>query len=395
MTLQQPKQRILSIDILRGAIMLIMAIDHTRDFFHIHGADQEPTDLVMTTPILFFTRWITHFCAPIFLFLSGMSAFLAGQKRTPKQQMSFLAKRGIWLIIVEVVVITFGISFNPLYNVIILQVIWAIGWSMLILALLVRTSMAVIITTGCLLVFGHNLLDYLSLPKEGALPIFINVIINSPRVLIPVGTNRFIYDLYTILPWTGVMLLGYAFGTLYVRSFDTSKRKKILLGSGIFLVLLFVIVRFINRYGDPAPWSPQKDPVFTFLSFINTTKYPPSLQYLSMTIGPGLISLSLLENARNKFARVLMVYGKVPFFYYVVHFYLLHLLCVIFFFASGYGAKDIVDPNLPFLFRPMHFGFDLWVVYALWLFVVVVLYRPCKWFNNYKATHHQWWLTYI
>ena len=255
--------------------------------------------------------------------------------------------------------------------------------------------MAVIITTGCLLVFGHNLLDYLPLPKEGALPIFINVIINSPRVLIPIGTNRFIYDLYTILPWTGVMLLGYAFGTLYVRSFDTSKRKKILLGSGIFLVLLFVIVRFINRYGDPAPWSRQKDPVFTFLSFINTTKYPPSLQYLSMTIGPGLISLSLLENARNKFARVLMVYGRVPFFYYVLHFYLIHMLCVIFFFASGYGAKDIVDPNLPFLFRPMHFGFDLWVVYAVWLFVVVVLYRPCKWFNNYKATHQQWWLTYI
>ena len=395
MTLQQPKQRIHSIDILRGAIMLIMALDHTRDFFHIHGADQEPTDLATTTPLLFFTRWITHFCAPIFLFLSGMSAFLAGQKRSSREQMSFLAKRGLWLIIVEVVVITFGISFNPFYNVIILQVIWAIGWSMIILALLVRTSMAVIVVAGCLLVFGHNLLDYVSLPKEGVLPVFLNVIINSPRVLFPIGTNRFIYDLYAILPWTGAMLLGYAFGTLYRPSFDALRRRKILFASGAFSIMLFVTIRYINKYGDPAPWSVQKDSVFTFLSFLNTTKYPPSLQYLLMTIGPGLMVLSALENARNKIASVLMVYGKVPFFFYIIHFYLIHLLCVIFFFASGYGAKDIVDPNLPFLFRPMHFGFDLWVVYAVWLFVIIILYRPCKWFNNYKATHKQWWLSYI
>jgi len=397
MTLAQPRQRILSIDILRGAIMLIMAIDHVREYFHIHAVDDDPTNLLTTTPFLFFTRWITHFCAPGFLFLSGISAFIAGSKKSGKEQAVFLMKRGLWLVIAEIVIVTLGITYNPLYNVIVLQVIWAIGISMILLGLLLllQASVSVIFIIGCLLFFGHNILDYVTLPKEGVGSIILSMLIASPRVLIPLGPNRFIFDVYTILPWTSAMFIGYATGTLFLSTFNAARRRKTLLIAGIALTALFIILRFINKYGDPAPWSEQRTTALTLVSFFNTSKYPASLQYLSMTIGPCLILLSLLENIQNRFSKILIVYGRVPFFYYVLHFYLVHLICVIFFFASGYGVKDIVDTQVPFLFRPLHFGFDLWVVYLVWLFVIIVLYKPCKWFYNYKATHKQWWLKYV
>ncbi len=393
--LRPPKLRIDSIDILRGTVMLIMALDHIRDFFHIHGADQNPVDMATTTPALFFTRWITHFCAPVFVFLSGTSAFIAGQKKTKKELSLFLIKRGLWLVFVEMAIITLGITFNPLYNLIVWQVIWAIGWSMIILGLLVRTSMTVILVTGCIIFFGHNILDYIHLPQQGAANVLWKIFLTTSQTLFPIGEKRFIFDIYAILPWTGAMLLGYGFGKLYRSSVDAATRKRAILSAGIFLTALFIVLRLINKYGDPAPWSQQKDGVYTFLSFLNTTKYPCSLQYLSMTIGPALILLAFIEQAKNRLSKILVVYGRVPFFYYVIHFYLVHIICVILFFASGYGTKDIVDANSPFLFRPFHFGFDLWVVYLIWLFVITVLYWPCKWFQNYKRTHHQWWLSYV
>ncbi len=389
------RQRILSIDILRGAIMLIMALDHVRDFFHIHAWDDSPTNLLTTTPLLFFTRWITHFCAPVFVFLSGISAFLAGQKRTKKEQSIFLIKRGLWLVLVELVVMALILTFNPLYNLFVLQVIWAIGCSMIILSLLARTSMTVIILTGCVLFFGHNILDYVTLPKEGVASVLWTVFFTTPQHFFNIAENRKIFDVYAILPWTGAMLLGYAFGTYYRSSIDAGFRKKVLLSSGIFLVASFIVLRYINLYGDPSHWSQQKDGVYTFLSFLNTTKYPPSLLYFSMTIGPALILLAFIEQVQNKFSNMLMVYGRVPFFYYILHFFLIHVICVIFFYATGHGSKDIVDPNSPFFFRPVHFGYDLGMVYLIWLFVITVLYWPCKWFNKYKATHTQWWLSYV
>lgn len=392
----QPAKRILSIDILRGAVMLIMAIDHVRDYFHVHGWDQNPTDMATTTPFLFFTRWITHFCAPVFVFLSGTSAFIAGQKKSKKELSIFLIKRGFWLVLVEVVIMTLGITFNPLYNVIIWQVIWAIGWSMIILGLLVRTSVTTIAVIGFIIVFGHNILDYTPQPApETTADFFMRVFLTAQFTIYHTGENRIILDIYAILPWTGAMLLGYAFGTLYKKTFDAAKRRKIILQMGLAVTALFIILRFINQYGDPAHWSQQKNGVYTFLSFLNTTKYPCSLLYLCMTLGPALIILSLIENAQSKFSRILITYGRVPFFYYVIHFYLIHGLCVIFFFASGYTASEIIDRNTPFLFRPEHFGFDLWVVYAVWLFVIIILYKPCKWFQRYKETHNQWWLSYV
>jgi uncharacterized membrane protein len=202
-------------------------------------------------------------------------------------------------------------------------------------------------------------------------------------------------DIYAILPWTGVMLIGYGFGHLYRSSFDPSKRKRILLWGGIGVSAFFVALRLVNNYGDPVPWSAQRNTLYTILSFFNTTKYPASLSYFCMTLGPALIFLSSTEYAQNRFSTILKTFGRVPFFYYVVHIYFMHLIGVILFFAAGYGRNQIVDQNVPFLFRPMHFGYDLWAVYALWLFIIVSLYWPCKWFNQYKSTHQQWWLSYV
>lgn len=207
--------------------------------------------------------------------------------------------------------------------------------------------------------------------------------------------NHFIFDLYAIIPWTGVMFLGYGFGVFFKKDFDPVQRRKIILRAGFAVTIFFLILRLINSYGDPNHWSAQKNGLYTLLSFLNASKYPPSLCYLCMTIGPGLMLLGLMETVRNKFTNVLGMYGRVPFFYYVLHFYLIHIICVILFFATGNTAKDIVDVNTPFLFRPQHWGFGLPVVYAIWLFVILVLYKPCKWFDQYRKTHHKWWLSYL
>ena len=392
---QSSKQRIQSIDILRGVVMLIMALDHVRDFFHIAAWADTPTNLATTTPQLFFTRWITHFCAPTFVFLSGTSAFLAGQRKTKKELSVFLMKRGIWLILVELVVMSLAFSFNPWYNVFFLQVIWVIGWSMIFLGLMVRTSIIYIILIGCIITFGHNILDYVQLPQQGAPHVLWSLFFTASGTVFKYGQSRLIFDLYAILPWTGVMFLGYGFGTLYKNNIDKVKRKTAILITGIIVTLFFIVLRNANEYGDPSHWSIQKNGLYTFLSFLNTTKYPPSLCYLSMTLGPALIFLSLIETANNKITGILSMYGRVPFFYYVVHFYLIHTICVIVFFATGHTAKDIIDPNIPFFFRPVHFGFDLPFVYAVWIFVIVILYKPCKWFDNYRRTHTQWWLSYL
>lgn len=393
--LQQPRQRIQSIDILRGAAMLIMAIDHVRDFFHVTAFTDSPTNLATTTPQLFFTRWITHFCAPIFVFLSGTSAFLAGQKRTEKELSSFLIKRGLWLVLVENVIMTLAFTFNPLYNLFIWQVIWAIGWSMILLGLLVRTSIKIIIALGFVLVFGHDVIDYMQIPQQGAEHVLMSILFTAFGTQLKLNQTHFIFDLYAIIPWAGVMFLGYGFGKFYKQDFDAAQRKKIVLITGIAVTVFFVVIRSINMYGDPSHWSTQKNGLYTFLSFLNTSKYPPSLCYIAMTIGPALIFLSLIETVQNRFVNILSMYGRVPFFYYVLHFFLIHILCVTIFFATGHTSKDIVDMNTPFLFRPQHYGFNLPIVYAIWLFVILVLYKPCRWFDEFRKSHRQWWLSYL
>lgn len=389
-------KRIISIDILRGLVMIIMALDHTRDFFHNGSIMADPMNPETTTIFLFFTRWITHFCAPTFVFLSGVSAYLSSKNKEPKQASNFLIKRGLWLIVVEIVLITLGLTFNPLYNFIILQVIWAIGCSMVLLGILSRISHRLVLIVGLLLFFGHNIFNYLQLPApttfSGGL---ISVLFTTSGTVIPLDSNHFIGVFYAILPWTGAMFLGFSIGHWYAKEFDIKKRKQLLFYSGLSLFLSFIVLRYFGLYGNPTERIVYSDLLKTIFSFLNVSKYPPSLQYYGMTLGPALMLLSGVENVKNWFAKITMVYGKVPFFYYVLHFYILHFLLVIVFFASGYGVKDIATPQIPFLFRPATLGYSLPIVYLIWLSIVAILYRPCIWFQKYKATHTQWWLSYL
>jgi uncharacterized membrane protein len=387
--------RIQSIDILRGIVMIIMALDHTRDFFHQSAMTADPLNPETTFPWLYFTRWITHFCAPAFVFLSGISAFLVAQRRSRKEASLFLIKRGFWLVLVEVIIVTFGITFNPNYNFIILQVIWAIGWSMIFLGIVSWISPKLVLALGLLLFFGHNMLDYVSFPQTGTAAITWNLFLRASGFVFPLDSSHFVGVFYAILPWTGVMFMGYSIGRWYQKDFPAARRKQLLLATGFGLILLFIVFRATNLYGNPFPFKSGGDFTYNLLSFLNTNKYPPSLLYLAMTLGPSCIMLALLENVRAGWTNFVSVYGKVPFFYYIIHFYLIHLICMVVFFATGHTTDQIVDPNLPFLFRPLNFGYGLWTVYAIWISVILLLYYPCKWFSQYKNRHKEWWLSYV
>jgi uncharacterized membrane protein len=321
-----------------------------------------------------------------------------GLRKTKKELSRFLITRGIWLVIVEIVIITLGWTFNPLYNVVILQVIWAIGVSFILLGLLIYLPFKAILILGLMIVFGHNLLDYESINKGLKGSFIANLLYFSNFSIYHIDESHLFFIVYAFVPWTGVMLLGYCFGKLYSPGFDSNRRRKILWQMGAGLLLLFIVLRFINIYGDPSPWSVQpRGEVFTFLSFININKYPPSLDFLCVTIGSGLLVLSLLEGAGNKVLDFFRVYGRVPMFYYILHFYLIHLLVVVFFYVQGYPNSQIVTPNNPFLFRPSDFGFNLWGVYAVWIFVVLALYPLCKKYDRYKTNNSakKWWLSYL
>jgi uncharacterized membrane protein len=387
-------KRILSIDILRGLVMVIMAIDHTRDFFH--GDHGDPMNPDTTTLFLFLTRLITHFCAPTFVFLSGISAYLSSKNKEPKQASWFLVKRGLWLVFVEIVIITFGLTFNPGYNAIILQVIWAIGCSMILLGLLSSISHRLVLIVGLVLFFGHNLANYFLHPIPNTLSgNLINALLTSNGTFIPIGTGRIIVLFYAILPWTGVMLLGFWVGRWYHTDFGGERRQKLLFYTGLSLFISFFLLRYLGWYGNPTPRKEYTDTLKNIFAFLNVSKYPPSLQYFGMTLGPALMVLSGIENVKSKFSKILMVYGNVPFFYYVIHFYLIHALLGVVFFIKGYGIKDINPENALFFFQAPGLNFGLGVVYLVWFIVVALLYRPCIWFQNYKSTHTQWWLRYL
>ena len=396
------RTRIMSIDFVRGLVMIIMALDHIRDFFlHVSSATAnditlDPTNPATTTPALFFTRWITQFCAPTFLLLTGVSAYLYGEKRSKNDLSMFLLKRGIFLVLVEVIVITLGWTFNPLYNVIILQVIWAIGASMIVMSLLVRLPLKAIFVIGLLIVVGHNIMDTASISASIKGTLLGDLVYFSNFSVYFFDSNHVMVVVYAFLPWTGVMALGYCLGKWYSKTMDAEKRKKYLLRTGLTLIVLFIALRFLNIYGDPSHWSSQpRGALYTFLSFLNTTKYPPSLLFLCMTIGPMLVLLSISEQWQTKFTAVLNMFGRVPMFYYILHFYIIHGLLVILFFIQGYGAEDIITPNVPFLFRPPGIGVNLLGLYGIWIIVILILYPLCKWYDKYKSTHHQWWLKYL
>lgn len=395
MTTTITNHRINSIDVLRGIVMVIMALDHTRDFLHNQAMIADPLDPATTTIPVFFTRWITHFCAPVFVLLSGISAWLSAQNKPVKTISRFLMIRGVWLVIAEITIVTLAITFNPFFNVLILQVIWVIGWSMILLGALMRTSYKTILITGLVLLTGHNCLPYLPPPKEGAMNIILQVTFTSRGAFLPLFTNHFAAVLYAILPWTAIMLLGYCMGPWFAASVNSSNRQNKLRITGCVLIAVFIVLRTINHFGDLQPKSDFPTFIQDLFSFLNTTKYPPSLQYVCMTLGPALLLLSLLEKQPGVIGRFFLVYGRVPFFYYILHFYLIHFITVAVFFGSGYPVSKIADPQIPFLFRPADLGFSLPAVYVIWILVVLSLYYPCKWFNRYKRSHDARWLKFV
>jgi len=398
----QARYRVQSIDVLRGIVMVIMALDHVRDFFYKADVSNaaavatDPTNMATTYPALFFTRWITHFCAPVFLFLSGTSAFLISKKKSKVELSFFLITRGLLLVFVELFIITLGWTFDPLYHVFILQVIWAIGVSMIILGLLVFLPASVIVVTGLIIVCLHNLLDDPSIAQKFKGNVASDLAYFGQFAVYHLSASRIFIIVYAFLPWTGIMLLGYGFGKFFTSAYDEVKRRKTLLLLGCSVILLFFILRFVNVYGDPLPWSKQpRGAVYTVMSFFNVNKYPPSLLFICMTLGPAIILLSLLERIRNRFTSIMNVYGRVPMLYYMIHFFVIHTIVVIVFYATGHNSSQIVGKGNIFLFRPSDLGFGLPGVYIIWLFVVIVLFPVCKRYDRYKSTHSNWWLKYI
>lgn len=392
------QKRIESIDILRGIAMVIMALDHVRDYFHITAFTDDPLNLATTTPFLYFTRWITHLCAPIFVFLSGTSIYLQSLRKTKKELSAFLIKRGLWLIFAEFIIIAFAWTFNPFYNFIPMQVIWAIGISMVILGLAIRLPFHFILVPGLVIVFGHNLLDIPESAPGFKAGFWWDLLHHGHFAAYPYMPGHFAVIVYPFVPWLGVMMLGYCTGIFFTPKFSVERRRKIISRLGMALILLFVIVRFVNIYGDPVAWTVQKNGLFTFLSFMKVNKYPPSLLYLCITIGPALVLLAFIEGIKNRFTNIMVVFGRTAFFYYIIHIYLIHLLGAIVFFAKGHSMQDAINSmqNLPFMFLIPGEGYNLPVVYGIWAFVIILLYPLCKWYDKYKTSHKEkWWLSYL
>jgi uncharacterized membrane protein len=383
------KERIHSIDIIRGLIMVIMAIDHTRDFMHIPAS---PLNMQTTTVILFFTRWITHFCAPTFVFLSGVSAFLAGQRRSKNELSLFLLKRGIWLILSDLLIITLLFSFDIQYHLFILEVLSAIGFGMILLAVLIYLPRSVIAVIAVIIIFGHNAFDYVKFADDSTIGAVIKFLISGAASVNPIGAGRTVAELYPPVTWAGPLLLGYVFGSLYQIGADAAKRQKTLLYTGLSFIGLFIILRLINHYGDPAPWLVQRNAAHTLLSFLNTAKQPPSLFFILMTLGPVMVLLAIAEKCSNRLSAFFEVYGNVPYFFFIAHFCLLRCINILLIIISGLPFKS--DGN-PFVWQVQGFGYPLWAVYLIWLFVILAFYFPCKWYGNYKRTHRHWWLSYV
>jgi uncharacterized membrane protein len=389
------KNRIQSIDLLRGIIMVIMALDHSRDYFHILAETSDPLDLATTTPFLFFTRWITHFCAPIFLFLSGTSAWLQRGRKTKKELSIFLITRGLWLILIDLTVITLATSADIHFNFFIIQTLWAIGISMAILGIMIWLPFYAILIIGSAIVLGHNTIDFAEATHQGDLPFWWYLLHKQGNFSLWGEHKLFIF--YPFLSWSGLMMLGYCCGRIFT-NYETERRNKILLRIGLGLLAFFAALRLTNIYGDPVHWSVQKNAVYTFLSFINVHKYPPSLLYMCVTIGVALIFLASVKNTSSRLAKIFIVYGRVPMFYYIIHFYTLIIINICLYLSRGHSVEEGMKgtPGSPWKFIAPGEGYSLAVVYGIWISVVIALYPLCKWYDRYKSSHpEKKWLSYL
>jgi uncharacterized membrane protein len=397
------RQRVDSIDLLRGLVMVIMMLDHTRDFFSAAQFQFEPTDLAKTSVLLFFTRWITHFCAPVFFFLAGTGAFLRRARGvTPSELSRFLVSRGLWLIVLELTVIRVLLSFDLLpQGRYVGQTIWALGWSMLVLAALVHFSLRAIGAFSLVMIAAHNALDGFQVrecirgqPICSAGEVALRLLHQPGWIVLGSANGPLFYAHYPLIPWVGVMAAGYVFGRLY--TMDPNVRRRILFRLGSGLIALFVVLRASNVYGDASTWSVQPTAAFTVLSFLNTTKYPPSLLYLCMTIGPAILLLGIIErDRRGPVGSALVTLGRVPMIFYVLQWAFAH--------GVAYPAYMVAGKPTEALFRYhdhapevlAQAGFSLPVVYLFWIGGVLTLYPICKWYAGVKRRRNDWWLSYL
>ncbi len=391
------KKRIESIDILRGVVMVIMALDHTRDFFHITAWTDDPLNLQTTSVALFFTRWITHFCAPIFVFLSGVSIYLQSLKKTKTALSLFLIKRGLWLIFFEIIIVNFGTTFDPTFNSFMLVVVGVIGISMVCLGLLIFLPFNLILGIGLLVVFGHNLLDFPEAAANFKTNFWWDLLHRGSGATYPFLPNHCFVILYPFVPWTGLMILGYCSGIFFTPKFSIVQRQKLFYRLGAALLVFFIVVRFINIYGDPNAWSIQKNGLLTLLSFIKVHKYPPSLMFMSVTIGVAFLFLAFIEKFKNRITDTFQIYGRTALFYYAIHWYVLHIVSLICFLIRGHSMEEGTQfTQIPFRYLVPGEGFNLPLVYIFWLSVVIFIYPLCKRFDAYKQAHKEkWWLSYL
>jgi uncharacterized membrane protein len=388
--------RLPSIDMLRGLVIVVMAIDHVRDFFN-YGGEADPMANPGIGAALFFTRWITHFCAPVFVFLAGTSAGLMTTRKSPSELGAFLFTRGLWLIFVECFVVATAWSFAPSgieqlegRTGVVMQVIWAIGASMVVLAGAQFLGQRMCLVAGAAILVGHNLLDPIwPAPTsifDASYPLWVAL---HAQMRSDLGPFSFVW-VYPLLPWAGVMLLGFGTAPLFKQPAETRNRRLIALGAAA--TAAFVVLRGIGVYGEPNPWQAQDDAVSTLIDFLNVTKYPPSLIFLLMTLGPAAMVCASADRVPEAIKRPLVVFGRAPFAFYVAHLYLIHALAVAFGVMQGFDARGFLTYSF---FFPQGYGVGLPGVYAVWLLVVAMLYPLCRWVSAAKSRRHDWWLSYL
>jgi uncharacterized membrane protein len=389
------RTRVHAVDILRGLVMIVMALDHTRDYVHDAAMAFQPEDLTQTTPAIFLTRWITHICAPVFMFCAGTGAWFRLERDGSRGDLArFLLTRGLWLIVLEFTVERAGFFFQLGIDPLFLLVLWALGMSMIALAAMVFLPYGALLAVSVAIIALHNLFDGVTPSRFGAFGWLWQILhvqgllrLSDPTVIVA----------YPLVPWMGVMAAGFCFGRVY--QLPPERRRAVIFSVGLVLTAAFVVLRAINVYGDPRPWSPQDDAVFTVLFFVNTTKYPASLAFVLMTLGPAMLFLAWADRSRLGDRSPLLVFGRVPLFYFLVHIPLIHAMAVALTWLE-YGAAPFLftpPPTLgtPRTVFPPDYGWDLWAVYAVWAAAVVALYPLCLWFMRMKARRRDWWVSYL
>jgi len=379
------------LDVIKGFIILLMCLDHVRLFLHSGSYLYNPTDPLQSSLPVFFTRWITHFCEPIFCFTAGLSAWLVGRKKTKGALSIYLLKRGLWLILAEITLVNFAWHFDVHFHTIFLSVFWMLGVGMIALSALIHLGRAELLLGCSLVILGHNMLDGLN---SGSL---LWSFLHAPDIHRYILWGRHLMIADPLLPWVAVMGLGYGLGfTLHTDLSDIHRRRLFFKMSGICLTA-FVLMRMGRLYGDPKPFMVYTGITRTLMSFFNVAKYPPSLQYLLLTLGVFFAALPIAERTKNVFSRFLSLYGRVPFFFYVVHIYVIHLLALLVAKANGWGWQAQIINIWPSFERKLGgFGFNLGVVYLFWIAIISALYPLCRWFDRYKRNNPQkWWLHYL